>query len=235
MDLYICGIIDIILVVLAVLVIIIGYKKGFLHKAIGLIGLFVGLVIAFVFCQQLASCFKSNGIIYNNIYDSIYQRALESQELQSLTVRDVLINMGINDFFADMFARSIGDINPLEVATKIADYFAYILLIIICFFILFFGVFLASIVLKILSKILRGSKIIRFIDGLLGIVLYFGLFAISVYIVFTIIKYMENADFFVPVKNFLDVDMKLNDPDTFRLSKFFYEHNIIYSILHIFF
>ena len=48
-------------------------------------------------------------------------------------------------------------------------------------------------------------------------------------------RLMGNAEFFAPVQSFLEVDMKLNDPDAFRLSKFFYEHNIIYAILDIFF
>ena len=59
-------------------------------------------------------------------------------------------------------------------------------------------------------------------------------FMIFVYVVFTIFHYMEDYAFFSPVKNFLDVDMKLNE-DTFRLSKYFYEHNIVYAILNIFF
>ena len=59
MDLKICGLIDIILIVLIGIALFLGYKKGFLNKAIGLIGLFVGLAIAFVFCSQLAGWFES--------------------------------------------------------------------------------------------------------------------------------------------------------------------------------
>ena len=59
MDLRICGLIDIILILLILLVLFLGYKKGFLKKAIGLIGLFVGLAIAFVFCTQLPNSFTS--------------------------------------------------------------------------------------------------------------------------------------------------------------------------------
>ena len=240
MDLKICGIIDILLIVCIVVTLIIGYKKGFLKKAIGLISLFVALALAFVFCTQLANWLEDVGLVYDPIYEKIYNNVITADIFQSTdglgaTTQDVLVNIGVPKFLANMFASNIPDaLTPIKIAENVAHYFSHMLTVIISFFILFIGVFICAIILKIITKILRGNKLIRFIDGLLGMVLYFCLFMIFVYVVFTIFHYMEDYAFFSPVKNFLDIDMKLNE-DTFRLSKYFYEHNIVYAILNIFF
>ena len=240
MDLRICGLIDIILILLILLVLFLGYKKGFLKKAIGLIGLFVGLAIAFVFCTQLARWFESTGFIYDSIFHNIEANVLEAEIFQpaggqEATIPDVLMHIGVPKFLANMFASNIAPGTTVEtIAINIAGYFAHILMVIISFFILFIGVFVVSILLKIISTILRGNAIIRFIDGLLGMALYFCLFMMLVYVVFALMRWMGNYDFFAGCQKFLEVDMKLNE-DTFRLSKFFYQNNIIYAFFDMLF
>ncbi|MDE5547105.1 MAG: CvpA family protein [Anaeroplasmataceae bacterium] len=240
MDLKICGIIDIILVLLIILSLFIGYKKGFLKKAIGLIGLFVALAVAFVFCSQLAGAFESSGIIYKPIFENIKNNVLESEIFQNAggkdaTIADVLVSMKIPRFLANMFAANIADGTTVEViASNISHFFSHIITVIISFIILFVGVFIAAILLKILTTILRGNAIIRTIDGILGMVLYFCLMMIMVYVLFAIMRLLGHFDFFAGCQRFLNVDMKLNE-DTFRLSKFFYQHNVIYSFFDIFF
>ena len=240
MDLKICGIIDIILILLILLSLFIGFKKGFLKKAIGLIGLFVALAVAFVFCKQLAGAFESSGMIYKPIFENIKNNVLEAEIFQNAggstaSISDVLVSMGIPRFFANMFAGNISDGATVEfVANNIAHFFAHIITVIISFIILFIGVFIFAILLKILTTILRGNAIIRTIDGILGMVLYFCLFMIAVYVIFAIMRLLGHFEFFAGFQKFLDVDMKLNE-DTFRLSKFFYQHNVIYSFFDIFF
>ena len=240
MDLKICGIIDIILVLLIILSLFIGYKKGFLKKAIGLIGLFVALAVAFVFCSQLAGAFESSGIIYKPIFENIKNNVLESEIFQNAggkdaTIADVLVSMKIPRFLANMFAANIADGTTVEViASNISHFFSHIITVIISFIILFVGVFIAAILLKILTTILRGNAIIRTIDGILGMALYFCLMMIMVYVLFAIMRLLGHFDFFAGCQRFLNVDMKLNE-DTFRLSKFFYQHNVIYSFFDIFF
>lgn len=240
MDLKICGIIDIILILLILLVLFIGFKKGFLKKAIGLIGLFVGLAIAFVFCSQLAGWFESTGFIYDKIYDSIKGNVLETDIFKdSLTgevnIADVLQDIGIPKFLANIFAANIDPaLTPYKIAENIAQFFSHILMVIISFVILFVGVFVISILLKLITIVLRGNAIIKTIDGILGMALYFCLFMIFVYAVFALMRLLGHYEFFSSCQRFLEVDLKLNE-DTFRLSKFFYEHNVIYSFFDIFF
>ncbi|MCM1130207.1 MAG: CvpA family protein [Roseburia sp.] len=240
MDLKICGIIDIILILLILLSLFIGFKKGFLKKAIGLIGLFIALAVAFVFCKQLAGAFESSNLVYKPIFENIKSNVLETEIFQNAggsdaTISDVLVSMGMPKFFANMFAGNISNGTTLEaLANNIAHFFAHIITVIISFIILFIGVFIAAILLKILATILRGNAIIRTIDGILGMVLYFCLFMIVVYAVFAIMRLLGHFEFFAGFQKFLDVDMKLNE-NTFRISKFFYQHNVIYSFFDIFF
>lgn len=240
MDFKICGLIDIILILLILLVLFLGYKKGFMKKAIGLIGLFVGLAIAFVFCTQLARWFESTGFIYDSIFHNIETNVLEAEIFQAsggqeATISGVLMNIGVPKFLANMFASNIDSGTTVEaIAINIAGYFAHILMVIISFFILFIGVFVISILLKIVSSILRGNAIIRWIDGVLGMALYFCLFMIFIYVVFAIMRLMGNYEFFSSCQKFLEVDMKLNE-NTFRLSKFFYQNNIIYAFFDMLF
>lgn len=240
MDLKICGLIDIILVILIALSLFIGFKKGFLKKAIGLIGLFVALAVAFVFCTQLAGAFESSGVIYEPIFENIKNNVLETEIFQNAggkdaTISDVLVSMGIPKFFANMFAANIEVGETVDVlATNIAHFFSHIIMVIISFFILFVGVFLVAFLLKIITTVLRGNAIIKTIDGILGMALYFCLMMIFVYVVFAILRLLGHYEFFENCQKFLDVDMKLNE-NTFRLSKFFYQHNVIYSFFDIFF
>ncbi|MDE6656654.1 MAG: CvpA family protein [Anaeroplasmataceae bacterium] len=240
MDLKICGIIDIILILLMALSLFIGFKKGFLKKAIGLIGLFVALAVAFVFCKQLAAAFESSGIIYKPIFENIKSNVLELEIFQNAggkdaSIADVLVAMGLPRLFANMFAANIAAGTTVEgIAINISQFFSHIITVIISFFILFVGVFIVAVLLKILTTILRGNAIIKTIDGILGMILYFCLLMIMVYVVFAIMRLFGHFEFFAGCQKFLDVDMKLTD-NTFRLSKFFYQHNIIYSFFDIFF
>ncbi len=238
MDLKICGIIDIILIILMILALVLGYKKGFLKKAIGLVGLFVALAVAFVFCSQLAGWFEATGFIYNSIFENIKENVLNADVFKNnlnAEIPEVLMSIGIPKFLAYGFSANIDKaITPYTIAINVSTFFSHILMVIISFFILFVGVFVIAFVLKIITTILRGNAIIRSIDGILGMVFYFCLLMIAVYAIFAILRLLGHYSFFAGLQRFLDVDMKLNE-NTFRFSKFFYQHNIIYSFFDLFF
>lgn len=237
MDFGILGVIDIILILLAVLVCLLGYKKGFLKKAIGLVSFIVAVIVAFAFCSQLAGLFQKNEIIYPSIYQSVYQNitATEAFRNPDATVVDLLTAIKIPKFIAQMLANAIDSTKMAsEMAADIAHYMAKSALNVICFFILFFGVFVVALLLKIISGILRKSKLIRVVDGLFGIVLYGCLFILVVEIIFTILHYCIGNEWFHAAEKFLEVDMQLNS-NRFRISKYIYEHNTVYEIIHILF
>lgn len=238
MDWKICGLFDIIIVIGFIITAILGYRKGFIKKALGMVGLFVGLIVAFVFCNGFASWLEGNGIIYDKLYGSILNNATEAvleAGNGSTSVEDTLVNMGVWKMFAKLFAKNIQAETTIQIAENISAYLAHILMVIISFLILFVGVFILSIILKIVANILRENKIFKFFDGLLGIVLYCCLFFVLLDTVLMVLRFFAPLDFFQNSQQFLDVDMMLSDPNRFRLSKFFYEHNPIFAILDVFF
>ena len=72
MDLGITGIIDILIIVCGLLVMLIGYLRGFMNKALTIVGLVLMFVVAILFCGQLAGFFKSTGFIYNDLVVLIF-------------------------------------------------------------------------------------------------------------------------------------------------------------------
>ena len=105
---------------------------------------------------------------------------------------------------------------------------------IISFFILAIGIFIIILIIKLIASVLRTNKFVRVVDGILGAVLYVTIFIAIVCIVFTVISYCMDKEWFSPAKEWLTVDMQL-DTDKFRLSKWIYEGNIIRRILNLFF
>ncbi len=235
MDFKFFGIIDIVLILIMIISLILGFKKGFVKKAIGIVGVLVALVVAAVFYDKLSLYLQEEKVFYsiysnveNNIIDAIIENGLSND------AKAALIHVGVPDFLAGFLADKITkSIAPFELASNVASFFYDIVMNVISFVILFIGVFLVTIILKIVSNILRANAIIRFVDGLLGMVLYFCLTMLVVYVIFAIVGLLYNQSFFISAKEFLDVDMKLNE-DTFRLSKFFYNKNIITDFFKMF-
>lgn len=236
MDWKICGVIDIVIIILFLLSALLGFKKGFMKKALGMVGVIVGLVVAFVFCESFAGWLKETGLIYDNIYESIFtnaNNAIAEAGGGATTVEETLVNMGVWKFLAGMIAKNIPE-SPILLAANIAEYFTGLIMNVIAFAILFVGVLIIALILKIVAAILRGNKVIRVLDGILGIVLYAGICFLIIDFVFMVLRFLYPLEFFGSCKEFLDTDMKLLE-DTFRISKYFYMHNPIYSIFNIFF
>lgn len=240
MDFGFCGIIDIVFVLFGLIVIIVGYKKGFLNKAVGMIGLFVGLAVAFAFCKQFAGWLKEMGWFYPSIFDHIKANVLELEIFKDLpvtnaTVEDVLVAMGIPEFFANIFAENIaGNISVDQIAINISTFFTDLIMVVIAFVLLFVLVFFGAMILKLITYILRGNAIIKFVDGILGVALYFALYMIFIFALLAIVRVIEYQDFFRPVKDFLDVDMMLENENVFRLTKYLFEMNPVYAFFDIF-
>ncbi len=235
MDFKYFGIIDIVLVLIMIISLILGYKKGFVKKAIGLVGLLVALVVAAVFCGKLSLFLQEEKVFYS-IYTNVKNNVIDAMIENNMTndAKSALTQMGVPDFLAVFLADKItASLNPFELADNIATFFYGIAMNVISFVTLFIGVFVVTIILKIIANILRANAIIHFVDGLLGMVLYFCLTMLVVYVIFAIVGLLYNQSFFVSAKEFLDVDMKLNE-NTFRLSKFFYNNNIITNFFQLF-
>lgn len=243
MDLKVCGIIDIVLVLVAIILIIVGYKKGFIKKLISLAGFLVILVFSVMLCGQLSEFMIHHGIIYPSIFDSINGNitsnlADKGLVIETLTVGEVLEQgLEIPKFIADVLCNAISsgssEIPAVEAASVIADYLASIIMMVIAFFILLIGTFIIVLVLKLVADALRTNKLIRFVDGIFGIIFYVSIYAAIVCVLFYGLSLVIDLEWFAPAKEWLNVDMMLEDDSKFRISKAIYESNILKKLLDL--
>lgn len=244
MDLYICGIVDIILIIGAILFLIIGFKKGFIKKVISLAGILVILIFSIIYCGQFAQFLIHNDIIYPDIYQNINSNILTNLEGKDIaadaTVVDVLVDgLNVPRFIANLIGNGVmnqGSELPTvaSMADAIAKYLGTTLMSIIAFFILAIGIFVITLILKLIANALRTNKLIRIVDGILGSVLYVTIFACIVCVIFCIISCFMDKEWFASARKWLEVDMQLNT-DKFRISKFVYNGNILKRFLDLFF
>ena len=241
MDWGIIGLIDVIIILLFIITVLVGYHKGFLKKAIGLVSLFVAIVVAFVFCKQFAGFLEEQNIIYGDIYTMIEAKVsgiegieyLDSAPDMSVAIQDAV---GLPKFIATFLADKITEnTSSVEMIAKVTTSITDILMVGVAWLLLFIIVFVGALILKLVVHILRGNAIIKFVDGVIGVVFYVCLLMLFIYSVFAIFKVVGDKEFFTPVQEFLNVDMMLDNPDKFRLSKWIYEHNIVYSLFEFIF
>lgn len=241
MDWGIIGLIDVIIIVLFIITVLVGYHKGFLKKAIGLVSLFVALIVAIVFCKQFAAFLERQNIIYGDLYVFIKAKVssiegiqnLDSAPDMSLAIQEMV---GLPQFIANFLANKIAEnTSAAQMITKVSTAVTDGLMVGIAALLLFVLVFVGAIILKVVVHILRGNAIIKFLDGVIGVVFYTCILLLFIYTVFAIFKAVGDKEFFTPVQNFLLVDMMLENPDEFRISKWIYEHNIVYSLFEFIF
>ena len=241
MDWGIIGLIDVIIIVFLFIMITVGYKKGFLKKAVGLVSFFVATIVSIVFCKQFAGFLTEHDIIYGGLYDKVEAKVASIENIEHL---DSAVDLSetiqeateLPKFIANFLAERItANTSSAEVINKLTTAATDALMVLISAVLLFFIVFFGALVLKLIIHILRGNAIIKFVDGILGIVFYTSTFFLFVYSVFAIFQALANQEFFTPVQEFLVTDMMLDNPDKFRLSKYLYEHNIVYSFFEFLF
>ena len=243
MDFKICGLLDIIIVVLGLIFIILGYRKGFIKKILSIVGFFVISILAFVYCKQLAVFLTSKNIIYPNIYEPILGHLLAESVKEGLSPSSSLsdfltIGLGLPAPMSQIFAKVLNISGNLEeVCMGISQYLSNIAMNVISFLIILVGVSVIILLLKIITNAIRKVKIVRMIDGVMGAILYFTFFLLAVYVCFTFVQMFMEQPWFIEAKNFLIIDMQLpvnGEEMPFRLSKFIYNNNVLYKLIEMF-
>lgn len=234
MNLGICGIVDICLVVLLLIMLFIGYKKGFMEKFLNMSKVLCGFICSVLFCNSFATTLKSWGLFYPSIYNNIHGKLTDVVTTESTKEAAATLyqKLGFPEFLANFLAKSI-DIDTASLADTVANSLSMFLMVIIAFLLLFFGTTILFFVLKIVVNLLREVKAIKVIDGILGIALYGVLYVAFVYVAFGVLALIIDLGFMEQAKNFLTVDMQLGN-DNFRLSKYLYENNIIVNFIKLF-
>ncbi|MCR5308157.1 MAG: hypothetical protein K6E24_04095, partial [bacterium] len=170
------GILDLIIILLAIIAVIIGAKKGFLTKTVSLANSLFGFLFALAFSSYFA-----NSVLYNwfgaSLQEKIYNNVITKQQLSGLTTQDEVVTRltegGIPEFLAKIASSNAsGEDIANQVATSISSIITSVLLYVIAFLILFLGTAIICLILKFFIHILRENKFIRVIDGIFGIALY---------------------------------------------------------------
>lgn len=236
MDLGFFGIIDVFVVLLGILALFIGFKKGFMNKMIGLLGVLVMLALSITLAPNFAEFLKNREIFYPGIYSSIFDKmsSVVQEAGEGATTTDIIANaLHIPGLLASFIAGKI-DVTPEELPNAVATQLGGYAMVGIAFAILALLFTIVFVVMKILTNTLRKNSIIRTFDGILGMAFYLLIYTLIISLIFFILNLMVTKGAITgDTLKFIETDLQLNS-DAFRISKFFYNGNIFNSIKELF-
>lgn len=234
-------ILDFIIIGIFLIIAFVGYKVGFFRTILGVASVISGLIVSLFLTAPITRLLFGWGVgsgLSDNFYGkfttgelaTIYNNAGGGQA----GIRAILIEIKVPGFFADIFsAKASGDTFEV-VCRSVADGIAKLILGVIVFIVLLFA---TSLIIWILKKVFKGlrdsSRVIRFIDGLAGILAFTVLYVGVIFIFFTVLSYKITSDSsFIAFFN-----KQLFDPNVSRigLSTFLWENNVIGNFIHILF
>lgn len=231
MDFGITGLIDILIIVVGLLVMVVGYLRGFMNKAISIVGLVVIFAFSIFFCTQLAGFFKSTGWIYDGLYSQMAKKVDGHLEVRFAVTVEKAFN--IHPAIATVIAFVFG--NPAKNMTveETADVLAFKSTVIISFLIIFVILSIGLLVVKIFADKLRQKEAFRKIDGIFGIFLYLVLYAITLILIFFVLDLVYKYGGLEDFNHWLEVDLALNS-NQFRIGKNLLVNNYLAMLINIF-
>lgn len=239
-------IISCIFIVLILAFILFGFIKGFLRSLLYYARGILSFFIALIFCQPLANLFQSLSFVqqgkitiqewlYNQ--NTLFRQTFYPEEREK--VLDALKSLSIPDFFASFLADKITPSIPsggIELGVTVADALMMTLLTIFSFIILIIAVRILLMILRRFTKMLLNRlPTIKIIDRIFGLLLgaFIGIVVVDfICILFTGIM---SVPFFDNFSMILNEQMALNQEQEFRISKFFYENNLLLKLFAFFF
>ncbi len=229
------------LVILAFFIFFCGIK-GFIRSIISFSKGIVSFIIATILCRPFANFLMNlptsksseNGIISWLIKQSPkFNQIVYPGDYE--VISDALKSLSIPGFLSDIIGKSVNNTLPSEgiiLSESIAQSIMYLILSVISFVILIIAIrFLLFILRRSIKGILDNLPTIKKIDRIIGII--FGII-VSVFVIdgicFVLMGLISipGLDSFA---KFINNTMQLNT-NTFTISKFFYEHNILLLIFH---
>ena len=220
---------DIVLILTFLTFIVLGYLKGFLTKFISMANSLCGLVFSLLFCKKLSELFSYK--IWGESMAAKFASNFRDKNPGITNSSDFLETLGLPSFITNNVDINV-DLEALY--TRLGRTCASVVSAVISFFILFFGVTLLCFILKLIVAGCRQSKIIHFLDGVLGVVFYLILTYLGVCILFFILSFVMQSDGLNSFQQWIINDFQLQT-DKFRLSKVMYENNIIGNFFRLFF
>jgi uncharacterized membrane protein required for colicin V production len=232
------GVLDVAVVLTVIILVIVGWKTGFLLKVIklasSLFGLIASILLAKPFSTVLDKWFGESIYLKVETYlnNQISNGGLEATEEN---IREAFSESALPKFVIDWIINKVNSQDTIQsFIDSVSPLITSLILLLIAFVTLFFGSMLLFVLLRVLAKMITSIPVIKQVDKFLGAL--FGLFkaAVLIFVLFFILGLVIS----VPAVNeaigeFLIVDMQLNT-DHFRISKWLYDHNILKNIVYIF-
>ena len=233
--------VSIVFIAVIILFIIIGIIKGFAASVIDFLGQIIILIVAYLLTNVLTPI-VANISIFTSFKSSIYNALLDfnplfgelfykdnpeaiNQAVQSLKIPSI-----ISPFISNEIIKIIPD-EGIIIGEAISSLLIQIICSIICFALIYLILRLSLVLIKKLFKsIISNIKPIKKIDRLLGAVLGLFIGIISVNIICLILTLTMSIPLLEEFNLFVINQMQLNS-DTWTLSKYMYQNNLLLLII----
>ncbi|MFA6843203.1 MAG: CvpA family protein [Bacilli bacterium] len=239
------GICDIIILILLLLFLIVGIKRGFIKQISGFICLVAAIILTVIFFKQAAEYFQTTNM-YSNLFNKIATWISSKGTIFSMSISDVtdadmksaLSSMNIPGFLQGIFTSKFASVqaNASFADITLTEYFTPIICVMIAYVISFIALFVGSfIILRLIFMIFRKAiKSIEFfnsVDKFFGAVWSLVLCTTIISVVMLVITLLTGAG---SLGNSIEAwaisDMRL-DQDGFGIAKLFYQHNLILRLI----
>ncbi len=215
---------DILLILVIVLAIFIGYKKGFVDRAVKIASFVIAIVLALLFQSSLTTFIGDNlglkPVIVNAVQDVIieYVEKDDSKQESTETIKKgTMLDKALKDISIEAEEKKT------EVVIAWSNNIAKVILKGISILSIFILVSLViGIISIILSTVIKQLPVLKTLNGIGGALLSLVLIIFQIYIIFAIISVLSP---FGIVKSIIEI---INDT---RIIKLLYDNNIIIGLI----
>ena len=181
--------VDIVVLVCLLIAVIVGYAKGFMKQILSILGLLASIVLAVVFCDDLADYIIGNvpvitdGVkgMVSSLFGSVLGDSFSSHDALISALEQSKIPAFLHEMIASLILDSGFSVKILDVLTKWA-------LNVICFVGIIVISSLLFIIVKILFKFITKIPLIKSVDKTLGIVFSVLKTLILIMVVFSVLS-----------------------------------------------
>lgn len=214
---------DIVIAVLALIIVCVNIKKGFVKQIIGVVATIGAVLIAYLFCKDLLNLVNAQFGWQDKLADKLAStfsaKEVFNSALTEDNVRSAISSIGLPDFVSDAAVKLLSGTEGVaeNVGAFLSTVLAKYLLLSLSFIVLFIVSRLLLGLLKMLIVKLFTLPILKGIDRLLAIILGLLKTVVLIYVVVYIIQLLPaSVSFAEPVKEALDsswIISVLNGPE----------------------
>ena len=235
------NVIDIIIIVIILISIFLGYKKGFVRTAINLLSFFIAIGLALVFYKPLAVILTENTTIDDWIIDNITSsnNANEKNELDESESNNSNINLDTDsnnteetniEFIIKMFENlpatitnnlefeEVKNNTKQEIAYKVSELIMNLLSLIVIYIVVKVTLAIAAFILDGIMKF----PILKQLNEILGMVIGTIIGFIQIYVAFAVITFISSI---------CDISIVIETIKMSAFAKILFENNLIINLL----